>query len=465
MATDEITGYTSPFSRRYASNEMRELFNDRARYRLWRQVWVALAEAENEAGLVTDAELADLKKHQDNVTVERIEEIEADTHHDVVAALREFAEKATVGGAKIHLGATSVDITDNAEAIRTKQALGLVEDKLRVLLGELATQINAKADTACIGYTHLQAAEPTTVGYRLAFYAADLLDDFHQIQFAAGNFKGKGMKGAIGTRASYSAILEGTSMSAQELDERVTKSLGIQAADITTQVVSRKNDYVVLSALAGVGASVAKFAGDVRILQSAGFDEWAEPFSDKQVGSSAMPFKRNPRMSEKICSLARMLIQLPTIALENASVSYLERTIDDSANRRLVIPEAFLTVDEILVTAIKIVKGLRFNENSIKHNLTKYAPFAATESIIIAAVKNGADRQVMHELLREIAMKAWQGDDPGNHMLDLLKGDQVISKYIDAKTLEDLLDISRHLGDAPERARKLAAQILTELKS
>ncbi len=463
-AASEFSNYISPFSRRYGSAEMREFFSERTKYQLWRRVWVTLAQAEHEAGLVSAEELADLIKHQDDIDIERIEAIEQDTRHDVVAGIREFAEKAKIGGPKIHLGATSMDVTDNAEAIRTKQALKLVEDRVRAVLVELVKQIDHQAGTACLGYTHLQAAEPTTIGYRLAFYASDLLNDYRQVQFARQNFKAKGMKGAIGTRASYTAILTGTKMTTAELDESVMKSLGVEAAEITTQVVSRKNDYLVLSALAGIGASLAKFAGDLRILQSAGFDEWSEPFGAKQVGSSAMPFKRNPINSEKICSLARLLIQLPVVALENASLSYLERTIDDSANRRLMIPEAFLIVDEILITATKLIKGLRFNSANIQRNLANFAPFAATESIIIEAVKKGADRQLMHETLREIAMKAWESEkEPGATMTRLLNQDKTIGQYLDTTRLEQLLDVSHHLGDAPERARQLAQDIKQEL--
>jgi adenylosuccinate lyase len=453
--------YQSPLSFRYGSAEMRELFGEAHKYELWRRIWVALAAAQHEAGLVSEEELADLRAHEYEIDVARIYEIEQTTKHDVVAAIREFAEKATVGGGKIHLGATSMDINDNADALRSKEALEMVRQRLERVLKALADKVEAYAEAPCLGYTHLQPAEPTTIGYRLAFYGADLLADLDQLDGVAGRLVGKGMKGAVGTRASYAAILEGSKMTAEQLDARVMKELGLEGALITTQVVSRKQEYFMLSALAGIGSSLAKFAADLRLLQSPGFGEWAEPFGKKQVGSSAMPFKKNPINAEKICSLARLLAAMPGVAMENASLSYLERTLDDSANRRLLLPEAFLLVDEILLTATKLVEGLVINQERVRRNLETYAPFAATEAIIIAAVKAGADRQAMHELLRETAMEAWEEAGRGveGAMRRLLLENKELAKYVPDKELGALLDVSRHVGDAPKRACKLAAEI------
>lgn len=432
MHIPDLTSFVSPLSWRYGTPAMRKLFSEEHKYRLWRKVWVALAQVQYEVGLVTREELADLKKYETHIDSKAILAIEEETRHDVVAAIREFALKANIGGKKIHLGATSMDITDNADAIRVTEALVLTENNLKNLLRVFARQIINYADLPCIGYTHLQPAEPTTVGYRLAMYAQDLMTDLSLLRFVKSVYKGKGMKGAVGTRASYKALLKGTKMSAERLDDRVMRLLGIRAAAITSQVYPRKYDYFVMTTLASIASSISKFASDLRILQSPAFGEWSEPFGKKQVGSSAMPFKKNPVNSEKICSLARYIGQLPTIALENASLNYLERTLDDSANRRMFLSEGFIALDEILASGQKIVEGLVVNKTTIAQNLQKYAPFAATELLLIEAVKKGEDRQKVHEKLRTLSM---QGKLPKS------------------------FEVSHHVGDAPLRAKKLAQEI------
>ena len=445
---------------------MREIFSEKNKYKLWRNIWVALAEAQHKAGLVSLEELNDLKKHKDDIDIKKILEIEKETNHDVVAAIREFAEKSPVGGGKIHLGATSMDIVDNADAIRIHEAMEKIQTRLVALLKLFATNIRKYASVPCMGYTHLQPAEPTTVGYRLAFYAQDLLTDLAFLTFVRSVYKGKGMKGAVGTAASYQAALKGTRMSPKELDEHVMETLGIPVSLITSQVSPRKYDFLMTSALASIASSLAKFAGDVRILQSAGIGEWSEPFGNKQVGSSAMPFKRNPVNCEKICSLARYVSALPAVALENATLNYLERTLDDSANKRIVISESFLATDEILMTAEKIVSGLVINTRRIEYNVNQFAPFAATESILIELVKNGADRQKMHELLRTISMKSWETVQEGkpNPMTELLEENTIINRYLKKEEINQCLDVTHHVGDAPERALRLVAEIEKETK-
>ncbi|MBI5619657.1 adenylosuccinate lyase [Candidatus Gottesmanbacteria bacterium] len=467
MQIPDFSNYVSALSWRYGSAPMRGIFSEQNKYKIWRSIWVALAEAQYKAGLVSLAELNDLRKHKDDMDIEKILEIEKETNHDLVAAIREFAQKAKIGGGKIHFGATSMDIVDNADAIRIRQALALTQKNLVTLLALFARQIHAYANIPCMGYTHLQPAEPITVGYRLAFYAQDLLTDFTFLQFVQSVFQGKGLKGAVGTRASYQVILKGTCMSASEFDDRITKELGISGALITSQVYPRKYDYLVVSLLASIASSVAKFAGDLRILQSAGIGEWSEPFGKKQVGSSAMPFKRNPINCEKICSLARYVAAIPSVALENATLSYLERTLDDSANKRIVVAEGFLALDEILTTAQKIVDGLVINTHRIAHNVNQYAPFAATETLLIMLVKHGADRQKMHELLRTISMKsseAIQAEKP-NPMNQLIKENPTIRKYLKAAEIHESLDVANHVGDAPERALKLVKEIKKTMKN
>lgn len=449
--------YLSPLTWRYGSDDMRKIFSEKHKYELWRKIWVALAEAQHEAGLVTKEELKDLKKEENNIDIEKIFELEKDTKHDVVAAIKEFAGKTKIGGGKIHLGATSMDIVDNADMIRNLEALDIVEKKVTTILKLLAEKIEEYVDFPCLGYTHLQPAEPTTVGYRLAFYAQDLLTAFEFIQFVKKTIKGKGMKGAVGTAASYHELLRFNKTTTDQLESKVMKSLGIDSVLISGQVYPRLFDLMVLNCLVMVTSALAKFAGDLRILQSPLYGEWSEPFGKKQVGSSAMPFKKNPISSENICSLARYVATLPQVMSENASLSYLERTLDDSANKRIVVAEAFLTTDQILITAEKIMTGLVINKERISFNLNQYASFAASESIILEAVKKGANRQEMHEALRIISMIAWGDIQNGkkNPMFDLLADDKLIKRYFNKEQLEKLMKVENHIGNAPERAKKL----------
>ncbi len=475
--------YQSVFSWRYASEEMRFIFSEQHKYELWRKIWVALAEAEMKAGLVSEKELADLKKHEKDIDISRILEIEKETKHDVVAAIREFAEKAKTGGGKIHLGATSMDVVDNADTLRLHEAMKIIEKKVIAILDILAEKIEIYADVPCLGFTHLQPAEPTTVGYRLAFYAQDLLLDLQQIYFVKSVLKGKGFKGAVGTGASYVSLLNvsgkrGTSasrisgkldsgvtsfprMTRANFEEQIMSSLGLDSVTISTQVSPRKLDYFVLNVLNGIASSMAKFAGDLRILQSPMYGEWSEPFGKNQVGSSAMPFKKNPLNSEKICSLARYVNALPQVALENASLSYLERTLDDSANKRIIMSNGFLAVDEILLTAKKIMSGLIINEKRITFNLQHYSPFSATESILLSAVKKNANRQELHEVLRDISLIAWNEIQEGkeNPMKRLLRNNPVLKRYLDEEEIDKSFDMTHHIGDAPERARTIAKEI------
>lgn len=458
MSKFDFSTYLSPLSWRYGSRQMREVFSEKEKYKTWRKIWVELAKAESKLGLVTREELTDLEKNENKIDIERILEIEKETQHDVVAALKEFAEKAKIGGKKIHLGATSQDIGDNAEIIRAKKAIDLIEEKVKKILLLLGEKAEKYADTPCMGYTHLQPAEPTSLGYRFAFYAQDLLIDLEFLDFVKRVVKGKGLKGAVGTSASFK-LLAGKDF--PKLEELFLEGLGIDAVEISTQVYTRKFDYLVISCLNSICSSLAKFAFDLRIMQSPGFGEWMEPFGEKQVGSSAMPFKRNPLNSEKICSLARLVNSLPGIVLDNASNSLLERTLDDSANRRIIIPQAFLITEEILITSQKIIEGMVINFEKMKLNLKTYSPFSATELIIIEAVKKGASRQEMHERIRELSLKAWKEVEKGNinPLEKLLKEDNFISKYLSESVIAKLMYVSSHLGDAPDRARSIAKKI------
>lgn len=466
MTGFDFSTYISPFTWRYGSEGMRRIFSEQHKYEIWRRIWIALAETQYKVGLVSRAELNDLKKHRKDINIERIIEIEKDTKHDVVAAIKEFAEKAKIGAGKIHLGATSMDITDNGDILRIKESLLIIEKKLKLILTIFSKLIKKYADFPCIGYTHLQPAEPTTVGHRLAFYAQDLLNNLIQIESVLKTLKGKGFKGAVGTSASYKILLKGKKITVEKFEEEIMKTLGLVPVLISNQTYPRQFDFIVLNSLAGLTSSLAKFAGDLRILQSPNFGEWSEPFGKKQVGSSAMPFKKNPINSENICSLARYIASLPKLALENATLSFLERTLDDSANRRIIISESFLATDQILITAEKIINGLVINEKRIRHNLCLYAPFAMTEIILMEAVKQGASRQEMHEVLREISITAWQDIQNGkpNPMEELLINNLQIKKYLQKNDIIKLIDIKSYTGNASKITLKLVIKINNYLK-
>ena len=455
------TTYLSPFTWRYGSPEMRALWSEVNKRRLWRRVWVALASAQHRAGLVSAAQLADLRQHQDEVDIARAEEIEAEIHHDLMAELRCFAEQCPLGGAILHLGATSADIEDNADVLRLRDSLRLVLRRLASLLEALAGQVEAYADLPCMGFTHLQPAEPTTVGYRLANYAQDLLGDLENLARLVHGLRGKGMKGAVGTAASYVLLLDGSAVPAEQMEAWVMEELGLPAFPVATQVYPRKQDWEVLSALAGLALSLYRLAFDLRLLQSPPFGEWSEPFGARQVGSSAMPFKRNPINAENLDSLARHLAALPRVAWDNAAHSLLERTLDDSGNRRTLLPEAFLAADELLRRAQRIVQGLRVNAHAIARNLALFGIFAATEPLLMELARAGADRQAMHERLREHALAAWQEVEAGgaNPLAERLAADPVLMGYLPAERIGTLLEAGRHIGDAPARARAMAAAI------
>jgi len=334
MSLDYDT-YLSPFTWRYGSPTMRRLWSEVHKRRLWRQLWVSLAEVQAEYGLVQPEQAADLRLHMEEVDVPRTLAVEAEIQHDLMAELKVFAAQAPLGGGILHLGATSMDIEDNADALRIRQALDLVLTGLRGLLLDFARQVETWAETPLIAFTHLQPAEPSTLGYRLAGYAQDLLMDWESLSTVRLGLRGKGFKGAVGSSAAYAELLGVEKLAGFE--ERLSEELELPFFTVTTQVYPRKQDYAVVSALAGLGGSLYKFAFDLRLLQSPPVGEWAEPFGKKQVGSSAMPFKRNPISAEKVNSLARLLAGLPRLAWDNAAHSLLERTLDDSANRRLTL--------------------------------------------------------------------------------------------------------------------------------
>ena len=459
----DFNQYQSPFSWRYASPQMRSIWSEMHKRRLWRQVWVALARAQQPFGLVSAVQVAELQTNSSRIDLERALAIEAEIHHDLMAELKTFAEQCPTAGGILHLGATSMDIEDNADALRLRQALDLVLQRLGELLLVLAGMVEKFADLPVMAFTHLQPAEPTSLGYRLAFSAQDLLEDWLNLSAVRKGVRGKGFKGAVGTGAAYGDLL-GTD-NFEKFEQALQKDLGLDFFEVTHQTYPRKQDYLVVSTLAGLGASLYKLAFDMRLMQSPSIGEWSEPFGKKQVGSSAMPFKRNPINAEKIDSLARSLSVLPQVAWQNAAHSLLERTLDDSANRRSLLPEAFLTADELLLTALRIIKGLNIHEAAIGRNLAAYAPFAATERLLMAAARAGADRQEMHELLRQHALAAWEEVQSGqpNPLTERLKSEARLTAYLSAVEIDQLANVESYTGIAPQRARSLAQRIRTTL--
>jgi adenylosuccinate lyase len=459
MPDEEV--YQSPFSWRYGSAEMRALWSEAEKRRRWRMVWVALAEAQVEAGLVSPEQVADLRAHQEAIDIARAHQIEAEIQHDVMAEVRAFAEQCPVGGGIIHLGATSMDITDNAEVTRQRDALDLLLPKLNLLLKAFATQVERWAETPCIGWTHLQPAEPTTIGYRLALYGQDLLADEANLQRIRAELRGKGIKGAVGSRASYADLLAGTDLTPGALEAAVMARIGLEAAPLAAQTYPRRADWALLSALAGLAGTIYRFAFDLRLLQSPPIGEWAEPFGTKQVGSSAMPFKRNPVRAEKLDSLGRFVAGLPRVAWDNAAHCLLERTLDDSANRRVIIPQAFLAIDEMLITATRIVEKMVIDEGRVADNLARYGVFAASERVLMALARAGADRQAMHERIREHSMAAWAAIRAGeaNPLPGLLANDPALNEYLPGDQILALMDASDYTGDAAQRALALVESI------
>lgn len=454
--------YQSPFSWRYGSAVMREAWSELSKRRLWRSIWVSLARVEREFGLVSAEQVDELSARAGDVDMDRSLAIEAEIRHDLMAEVKAYAEQCPLAGGIIHLGATSMDIEDNADALRLRRGLVLVVEALDRLLATFADRIDEYADVPVMAFTHIQPAEPTTLGYRLGIWAQDLLDDRQRLARERDSIRGKGFKGAVGTAASYVELVGADHV--ERFERRLSEELGLPFYPLATQTYPRKQDYAVVSTLAGLGASLHKFALDMRILQSPPIGELSEPFGSKQVGSSAMPFKRNPINAEKIDSLARSLAVLPQVAWQNAAQSVLERTLDDSANRRSMLPEAFLLCDELLATAQKIAGGLVVNRMAIERTMASYGPFAATERVLMAMGKAGADRQETHERLREHALAAWEVVRTGsagteNPLPRLLSEDPFFAGALDRHTLEQLLDWSGYTGTAAVRARGMARMV------
>lgn len=445
--------YISPYTWRYGSEEMKEIFSEVHKRKLLRRVWIALAKAESKAGLVTEEQVAELIAHKDDIDIGRATEIENTIHHDLMAEIKTYAEQCPSAGGIIHLGATSMDALDNADAIRFKEAMDLTISRLSTLIAELSLKAEQHKATATMAFTHIQPAEVTTIGYRLAQTIQDLTEDLRELKAVSSSIRGKGMKGAVGTAASYKELVKGSGLTAMELEKAVMDELGINAFTASTQIYTRKQDLRMITALSSLACTLHKFSQDFRILQSPPIGEFSEPFGRFQVGSSAMPFKRNPINSEKIDSLCRLVEAQYQAAWNNAASTVLERSLDDSANRRVFIPESFIAIDEILLTETRIVKGMNIHPAATKRLMDSYGIFAATERLLMELGKRGANRQDMHEVIREESLKAWalvqEGKD--NPLRARLSENSEILKYIGKDEVLALLDASDYTGDAELR--------------
>ncbi len=400
-AADARDRWDNPLAARYASAEMTRLWSDNHRYKLWRQTWLALAEAEAELGLPISAEqLAQMRANLVPIDFAKAAAYERQMRHDVFAHLHTFGDAAPLARPILHLGATSAFVTDNTDLILMRESLDLVAARLAVVIERLADRALETRDLVCLGRTHLQPAQPTTIGKRICLWIHDLLLDLEEVLTRRQRLKARGVKGTTGTQASFLELFQGDHAKVRRLDEIVSRKLGFDRSyDVTGQTYSRKVDSQVVAVLGGISESTHKAGNDLRL--AAAWAEMEEPFEKEQVGSSAMPYKRNPMRSERMCGLARFVMGLQATAGQTAAVQWFERTLDDSAPRRLVLPQAFLATDAQLVIYANIAGGLVVLPGAIRRNLEHHLPFLASERLLMAATTAGGDRQELHEALRQ----------------------------------------------------------------
>jgi len=451
--------YVSPLSGRYASPAMKRIFSPLHTARQWRRLWLWLAEAEQELGLpVTKGQLASMRAHLDDVDLDDIRARETELRHDVMAHLHSFGALCPDAKPILHWGATSAFIQDNADIVLTREALRLVRANLVDAIDKLARFARAQKAQPTLGYTHFQTAQPTTVGKRATLWVQDLLLDLHDLEWVDSTLGFRGVKGTTGTQASFLTLFEGDHAKVRELNARVTAKAGFERAiGVSGQTITRKQDARVAAVLAGIAASAAKFANDIRLLQHLG--EIEEPFQEKQIGSSAMPYKRNPMRSERIGALARFALATSQNPAYTAATQWLERTLDDSANRRLSIPELFLAVDAILQLVRNVGGGLVVHPKRIETNLRRELPFLVTETVLMEAVKKGGDRQELHESIRVHARAVADALKEGaerNDLFDRLKADPA---FVDVRMLLTVDgDLLRWCGRAPEQVEEFLAE-------
>ncbi len=458
MNTDR---YQSPLSERYASKEMQYIFSQDKKFKTWRRLWIALAEAEHELGLpVTEEQIQELKEHQDEINYDVAKEREALVRHDVMAHVYAYGTQCPKAKGIIHLGATSCYVGDNTDIIVMTEALKLVKKKLVNVLNELAKFADSYKAQPTLAFTHFQPAQPTTVGKRASLWMMELLLDLQDLDYLIGSMRLLGSKGTTGTQASFMELFDGDHEKAKAVDRKIAEKMGFPGCyPVSGQTYSRKVDSRVLNVLSGIAQSAHKFSNDIRLLQH--LKEVEEPFEKNQIGSSAMAYKRNPMRSERMASLANYVMADAMNPMMTASTQWFERTLDDSANKRISIPEAFLAVDGILNLYLNVVDGLVVYPKVIEKRLMAELPFMATENIMMDAVKAGGDRQELHERIRVLSMEAGRNvKEKGmeNNLLELIAADPAFN--LNLEDLKKLMEPSRYTGRAKEQVEEFLADVI-----
>ncbi len=457
-------GYTSPLSTRYASKEMQYLFSDNNKFRTWRKLWIALAKAEHRLGLnVTQEQIDQLEAHAGDINYDVAEAREKLVRHDVMSHVYAYGQQCPDAEAIIHLGATSCYVGDNTDILILRDACGLVLRKCAQVLRNLSAFAEQYKALPCLAYTHLQPAQLTTVGKRATLWMNELVMDVENLEFQVRQLRLRGAKGTTGTQASFMELFEGNEEKVKELETLVAEQMGFEkCVAVSGQTYSRKTDAYVLAALSGVAQSACKFANDLRILQS--FEEMEEPFEKNQIGSSAMPYKRNPMRSERICALARYVIQDGVNPAMTAATQWFERTLDDSANKRIAVAEAFLAVDAILEIYINVTAGLVVYDRVVRRRVMEKLPFMATENIMMEAVKRGGNRQELHEALREhshAAARKVKLEGGANDLIDRIVADPLFP--LSREEIDAQMAPEKYMGRAPSQVAEFLREEVAPL--
>ena len=460
----EKNSYINPLISRYASKEMSHIFSDQKRYSTWRNLWVALAEAQMELGLstISKSQISEMKKHTNDIDFDIVAKREKEVRHDVMAHVYEFSLKCPTAAPIIHLGATSCFVTDNGDLLNFYEAFELIRIKLLNVIDKLSTFAEAYKSLPTLGLTHMQPAQLTTVGKRATLWLYDFLTDFNSITQALSAKRLRGVKGATGTQASFLNLFDGNSKKVAELDKLVANKMGVNNVfPVTGQTYTRKYDSELLKILEGIGESASKFATDLRLLQS--MKEIEEPFEKGQIGSSSMAYKRNPMRSERITSLARFLLSLPINTAFTHATQWFERTLDDSANRRIVLPQAFLTADAILNLCLNVADGLVVNEKIIEKHINDELPFMATENILMACVKEGGNRQELHEEIRLMSMEAIKNTKNGLpcNLIELIKKNPKFKGII--KQIDSVLSPNNFIGRSIQQTDEFISESIAPI--